>query len=81
MKKHYKELKQLFPLDPLLMFAVAYICPVDDLADLCGNIDLPYAMAIVAKKLDNIHCFSEPFPKVRQYFELNIVVMLSHTAC
>ena len=54
MKKHYEELALLFPLDPLLVFAVAYICPKCDIADLCDNIYLPYAIALVAKKLDSV---------------------------
>ena len=52
MKKHYKELALLFPLDHLLVFAVAYVCPMSDIADFCDNIYLPYAIALVAKKLD-----------------------------
>ena len=51
MNKHYQyqELQSLFALDPLLVFAVAYICPRCDIADLCDNIHLPYAIALVNK--------------------------------
>ena len=52
MEKHYKELELLFPLDPLLVFVVAYVCPTDDITHLCSNIYLPYALALVAMKLD-----------------------------
>ena len=53
-EEHYKELEPLFPLDPLLMFVVADVCPADEVSHLCSNISLPYAIALVAKKLDYI---------------------------
>ena len=49
MKKHYQELQSLFTLDSLLVFAVAYICPRCEIADLCNNIHLPYAIALMNK--------------------------------
>ena len=52
MKNYYEELQLLFPLDPLLVFVVAYVCPRSDIAYLCEHIDLPYAIALVAKKLN-----------------------------
>ena len=55
MKKHYEELQLLFPLDPLLVFAVAYVCPMSDIADLCDHIHLPYAITLVAKKVDHVY--------------------------
>ena len=58
MREHYDELAALFPLDPLLVFAVAYLCPMYELADLCDNIDLPYAIALVAKKLEPVNEFT-----------------------
>ena len=82
MKEHYKELEELFHLDPLLVLAVAYLCPASDLANLCDNIEMPYAIAIVAMKLESIPHFSGSFAKVRHniLYKLNTAVMLSHTA-
>ena len=54
MNEHYEELQSLFTLDPLLVFAVAYICPHCDVAYLCGKIYLPYAIALVNKNTFNI---------------------------
>ena len=51
MKEHYEELQSLFKLDPLLVFAVAYICPRCDIADLCDRIHLPYAIALVNRNI------------------------------
>ena len=53
MNKHYEELQSLFTLDPLLVFAVAYICPNCDVADLCDRIHLPYAIALVNRNTSN----------------------------
>ena len=47
MKDHYEELQSLLTLDPLLVFAVAYICPHCDVAYLCDKIHLPYAIVLV----------------------------------
>ena len=53
MNECYEELQSLFTLDPLLVFAVAYICPRCDIADLCGRIPLPYAIALVNENTSN----------------------------
>ena len=54
MNKHYEELQALFSLDPLLMFRVAYICPISDIADLCDHMHLPYAISCVIVKIVNM---------------------------
>ena len=54
MNKHYEELQALFSLDPLLVFRVAYICPISDIADLCDHIRLPYAISCVSMKIENM---------------------------
>ena len=48
---HYEELQPLFTLDPLLVFAVAYVCPRCDIVYLCDRIHLPYAIALVNKNI------------------------------
>ena len=53
MRDHYEELQSLFTLDPLLVFAVAYICPRCDITDLCDRIHLPYAIALVNRNILN----------------------------
>ena len=55
LKENYKNLQPLFSLDCLLVFNVAYICPKSDIADLCDNIHLPYAVFAVSKKLEKIN--------------------------
>ena len=72
MDKHYQELQSLFTLDPLLVFAVAYICPRCEIADLCDNIHLPYAIALVNKNTSN----SEGLER-----EWKTVVRCMHTTC
>lgn len=47
----YSEVEPLFELDPLLVFAVAYICPCIEVPELCQKMHLPYAIAFVARKL------------------------------
>lgn len=49
-----KDLQALFSLDCQLLFNFAYICPKCDIAGLCDNIHLPYAVSVVTMKLDNI---------------------------
>ena len=50
MRKIFPEVKLLFELDPLLVFTVAYICPRKCIPELCEEIHLPYAIALVAKR-------------------------------
>lgn len=45
------ELEPLFQMDPLLVFAVVHVCSRYHITDLCANIALPYAIALVAHKL------------------------------
>ena len=62
MNDHYQELQELFPLDPLLVFNVGYVCPKSDIAGLCDGIHIPYAIALVCKRLDTIRLLSNPGP-------------------
>ena len=43
--------KDLFSLDPLLVFNVGYICPSSDVAELCKDLYLPYAISLVSMKI------------------------------
>ena len=58
MNEHYEELQSLFTLDPLLVFAVAYVCPRCDIANLCDRIHLPYAIALVNKNISSSSAFN-----------------------
>ena len=58
MNDHYQELQDLFPLDPLLVFSVGYVCPKSDIAEICRCIHIPYAIALVCEKLDTIRFLS-----------------------
>ena len=49
-----EELQSLFSLDPLLILAVMYICPLSDISSLCATLYLPYAIALVVKKTEGI---------------------------
>ena len=60
MKENCKDLQALFSLDCQLMFNFAYICPKRDIADLCDNIHLPYAVSVINMKLDNIKFLATP---------------------
>ena len=62
MKKHFQELQELFPLDHLLLFIVGYVCPKSDFSDFCDHIHIPYAIALVGKRLEKIHSLSVPGP-------------------
>ena len=53
-KEYYQELESLFTFDPLLVFAVAYVCPRSHIENLCGSISLPYAIAFVANELESV---------------------------
>ena len=52
-KKYFEVVKDLFFLDPLLVFNVAYICPSSDVAELCKHLHLPYAISLVSMKIQN----------------------------
>lgn len=54
MKMYYREFKSLFPLDPLLFFSVAYVCPLCEITYLLEDMHLPFAMSLVAKRFDGI---------------------------
>ena len=55
MNKYFQELQDLFSLDNLLLFDIAYICPKSDIADLCDAIHLPYAIALVCQKINSTY--------------------------
>ena len=58
MNEHYEELHSLFKLDPLLVFAVAYVCPRCDIAYLCDRIHLPYTIALVNINISSSSAFN-----------------------
>ena len=47
-------LKDLFLLDPQLVFIVGNICPSSDIAELCKHLYLPYAISLVSMKIQSL---------------------------
>ena len=58
MKNHFEELQELFSFDHLLLFMVGYICPKSDISDFCDHIHIPYAIALVSRRLEKIQHLS-----------------------
>ena len=58
MKEHFQELQELFLLDHLLLFIVGYVCPKSDISDFCDHIRIPYAIALVCKRLEKYQSLS-----------------------
>ena len=81
MNEHYEELQSLFMLDPLLVFAVAYICPHCDVAYLCNKIYLPYAIALVNKNTSDMYSRLGTEVKCMHNLLLNSHVFIRILAC
>lgn len=62
LSSHYQELQELFPLDPLLVLSVAYVCPKREIANLCDQIHLPYAISLVVNRVKNMSYLSGHTP-------------------
>ena len=48
----------LFPLDPLIMPALVYLCPKDDLPLLCEYVPLSLIIGIISRKLKSIETWN-----------------------
>ena len=74
MNEHYEELQSLFTLDPLLVFAVAYVCPRCDIVYLCDRIHLPYAIALVNKNISSSSAFNWSWENEVKYMHNNLLL-------
>ena len=76
MKEHYQELQELFSLDHLLLFIVGYVCPKSDIAEFCVHIHIPYAIALVCRRLEKYHSLSHPsITEVKWAINIEIVII------
>ena len=53
-REYIDELKMMFPLDPLLMPTLVYICPRDDLPLLCDYVPLSLIMGMSTYRLGTL---------------------------